>query len=130
MKIKTPTQAELIARALDMEEGNTIEHREYLSIEEEKRKKARVVRKNVEGPLLRWISKVEHIKVEIPPPPPPPSIPPASNGHAVKQATKQEENTPATGNASGSSGLAGGLAQALMARQRMMQQGGSTDDDW
>ena len=61
VKIKTPTQAELIARALDMEEGNTIEHREYLSIEEEKRKKARVVRKNVEGPLLRWISKVEHI---------------------------------------------------------------------
>ncbi|KAK7688124.1 hypothetical protein QCA50_008494 [Cerrena zonata] len=75
IKIKTPTQAELIARALDMEEGNIIEHREYLSVEEEKRRKARVIRKNVEGPLLRWISKVEEIKVEIPPPPPPPPPP-------------------------------------------------------
>ncbi|KAI0757544.1 YL1 nuclear protein-domain-containing protein [Daedaleopsis nitida] len=62
-KIKAPTQAELIARALDMEEGNIDEHKNYLTLEEEKRKKARVVRASVQGPLVRWVSKKEEITV-------------------------------------------------------------------
>ncbi|KZT09020.1 uncharacterized protein LAESUDRAFT_647858 [Laetiporus sulphureus 93-53] len=70
VKTRPPTQVELIARALDMEEGNTIEHRDYLSMEEEKRKKARLVRMTVQGPLLRWISKSEEVKVVVEPPPP------------------------------------------------------------
>ena len=79
-KIRPPTQDELIARALDMEEGNIKEHRNYLVLEEEKRKRARLVRTAVEGPLLRWISKSEEvtIKVEprpIPMPPPPSQTP-------------------------------------------------------
>ena len=58
-----------------MEEGNIKEHREYLTTEEEKRKKARLVRTAVEGPLVRWISKVEEETVrEEPPPPPAPSF--------------------------------------------------------
>lgn len=61
------TQAELIARALDNEEGNIVEHRDYLKNEEEKRKRARVVRATVEGPLLRWVSRGEEIKVIVPP---------------------------------------------------------------
>lgn len=71
------TQAELIAGALDNEEGNLVEHRDYLKIEEEKRKRARVVRATVEGPLLRWVSKGEEVKV-LPPPLPPP-VPVFSN---------------------------------------------------
>lgn len=53
------SQAELIARALDTEEGNITEHRDYLSNEEEKRRRARVVRKMLTGPVLRWISRAE-----------------------------------------------------------------------
>lgn len=57
-----------------MEDGNIKEHRDYLSTEEEKRKKARLVRTAVQGPLIRWISKVEEETVrEEPPPPPTPS---------------------------------------------------------
>ncbi|KAF5311818.1 hypothetical protein D9619_003597 [Psilocybe cf. subviscida] len=78
-KTKTETrkfsQAELIAAALDTEEGNIIEHRDYLKNEEEKRKRARVVRTTISGPVLRWVSKTEQVKVPVPPPPPPP--PPA-----------------------------------------------------
>ncbi|KAK0196869.1 YL1 nuclear protein-domain-containing protein [Armillaria mellea] len=59
------TQGELIARALDNEEGNIVEHRDYLKLEEEKRKRARVVRDSVEGPLLRWISRGEDIKIQV-----------------------------------------------------------------
>ncbi|KAI8983278.1 YL1 nuclear protein-domain-containing protein [Trametes punicea] len=70
-KTKAFTQEELIARALAMEEGNIEEHKNYLTIEEEKRRKARVVRTSVQGPLLRWISKPEDITVEIDPGPPP-----------------------------------------------------------
>ncbi|EIW65179.1 uncharacterized protein TRAVEDRAFT_160013 [Trametes versicolor FP-101664 SS1] len=69
-KNKALTQAELIARALDMEEGNTEEHKNYLTIEEEKRRKARVVRASVQGPLLRWTSRTEEITVRIDPAPP------------------------------------------------------------
>ncbi|KAJ7674158.1 YL1 nuclear protein-domain-containing protein [Mycena rosella] len=65
------SQAELIARALDAEEGNIVEHRDYLKLEEEKRRRARVVRPAVQGPLLRWVSRVEEVKVVVPPPPPP-----------------------------------------------------------
>ncbi|KDQ55010.1 hypothetical protein JAAARDRAFT_38117 [Jaapia argillacea MUCL 33604] len=66
--IRAPTQDELIARALDMEEGNISEHRNYLSLEEEKRKRARVVRASVEGPLLRWLSRGEEVQVQVDPP--------------------------------------------------------------
>ena len=55
--------------ALDTEEGNIREHRDYLKNEEEKRKRARVVRTTIEGPKLRWVSVVEDFKVPIPPPP-------------------------------------------------------------
>lgn len=76
MKIETRryTQGELIALALDTEEGNIVEHRDYLKNEAEKRKRARVVRTTIEGPLLRWISKKEEIKVAVPPPPTPPAF--------------------------------------------------------
>ncbi|KAG2361911.1 YL1 nuclear protein-domain-containing protein [Suillus spraguei] len=69
---KAPTQDELIARALDTEEGNIIEHRDYLKLEEEKRARARVVRAALEGPVLRWISRKEQVKVEVTPPVPVP----------------------------------------------------------
>ncbi|KIK94688.1 hypothetical protein PAXRUDRAFT_827755 [Paxillus rubicundulus Ve08.2h10] len=75
--IRLPTQDELIARALDAEEGNIIEHRDYLRLEEEKRARARVVRQSIDGPMLRWISRKETVKVEVKPPtlPPPPAVP-------------------------------------------------------
>ncbi|RDX51558.1 hypothetical protein OH76DRAFT_1401445 [Lentinus brumalis] len=75
-KIKAPTQAELLARALDMEEGNIEQHRNYLTIEEEKRRKAQVVRTSVQGPLIRWVSKKEEVTVLVQPPPPTPPAPP------------------------------------------------------
>lgn len=68
METRRYTQGELIALALDTEEGNIVEHRDYLKIEAEKRKRARVVRTTIEGPLLRWISKKEEVKVAVPPP--------------------------------------------------------------
>ncbi|KAK7468373.1 hypothetical protein VKT23_002889 [Stygiomarasmius scandens] len=61
--IRSLTQGELIARALDNEEGNIVEHRDYLLLEEEKRKKARVVRESVTGPLVRWISRIEEVEI-------------------------------------------------------------------
>ncbi|KAJ2915643.1 hypothetical protein MD484_g4751, partial [Candolleomyces efflorescens] len=81
--VKTYTQAELIARALDNEEGNIRDHRDYLKNEEEKRKQARVERATVKGPVLRWVSRVEEVKVVVrtpspdPAPPPPPPLPKA-----------------------------------------------------
>lgn len=74
IKIKTRslTQDELISRALDNEEGNIVEHRDYLMLEEEKRKRARVVRATIDGPLLRWVSKGEEVKVQVASEPPPP----------------------------------------------------------
>ncbi|KAI0307401.1 YL1 nuclear protein-domain-containing protein [Multifurca ochricompacta] len=63
LKARTLTQDELIARALDMEEGNIIEHRNYLSVEEEKRKRAHAVRTAISGPLLRWVSRRETVSV-------------------------------------------------------------------
>ncbi|KAJ7903730.1 YL1 nuclear protein-domain-containing protein [Mycena olivaceomarginata] len=69
IQVPTISQAELIARALDAEEGNIIQHRDYLKLEEEKRRRARVVRPTVQGPLVRWLSRVEEAKVVVPPPP-------------------------------------------------------------
>ncbi|KAI0053181.1 hypothetical protein FA95DRAFT_1586223 [Auriscalpium vulgare] len=63
VKVRALTQDELIARALDMEEGNIMEHRNYLTVEAEKRKRAHAVRTVVEGPLLRWVSKREDVPV-------------------------------------------------------------------
>ncbi|KAI6104737.1 YL1 nuclear protein-domain-containing protein [Pisolithus croceorrhizus] len=60
--MSAPTQDELIARALDTEEGNILEHRNYLQLEEEKRARARVVRQSISGPMLRWISRKEQTK--------------------------------------------------------------------
>ncbi|KAH9939033.1 YL1 nuclear protein-domain-containing protein [Epithele typhae] len=81
--VKAPTQAELIAQALDMEEGNIDEHKNYLANEEEKRKRARVVRQSVQGPLLRWVSKKDEdtilVQPPAPPPPPPAPAPPPPN---------------------------------------------------
>ncbi|KAI0358850.1 hypothetical protein OH77DRAFT_1396206 [Trametes cingulata] len=95
------TQAELIARALDMEEGNISEHKNYLTIEEEKRRKARVVRTSVQGPLLRWISKPEEITVQVDPgPPPPPATPPVPSYPTGYPA----HGYPASSNASGAPG--------------------------
>lgn len=65
------TQAELIARALDTEGGNIIEHRDYLEQEEEKRRRARVVRKALNGPILKWVSRIEDEKVPVEPLRPP-----------------------------------------------------------
>jgi hypothetical protein len=59
----------LIARALDNEEGNIVEHRDYLKMEEEKRKRARVIRPTIDGPLVRWVSKTELAKIPTEPPP-------------------------------------------------------------
>jgi len=63
VKVRAQTQDELIARALDMEEGNIFEHRNYLFVEEEKRKRALAVRTAISGPLLRWVSRRETLSV-------------------------------------------------------------------
>jgi hypothetical protein len=73
MATRLPTQDELIARALDTEEGNITEHRDYLRLEEEKRARARVVKQAIDGPVLRWVSKKETVQVEIQLPPLPPT---------------------------------------------------------
>lgn len=74
---KRLTQGELIARALDNEEGNLVEHKNYLQLEEEKRKRARVTKTAISGPLVRWVSRHEEVKVVIQPPAPPPAHSPA-----------------------------------------------------
>jgi len=63
IKVRAPTQDELIARALDMEEGNIVDHKNYLFVEEEKRKRAHAVRATISGPLLRWVSCHETVTV-------------------------------------------------------------------
>lgn len=72
---------ELIAKALDNEEGNIVQHRDYLKIEEEKRRRARVVRATTDGPLLRWVSKAEEVKVVVQPPAPAPFVPPTQTNY-------------------------------------------------
>jgi len=86
MATRLPTQDELIGRALDTEEGNITEHRDYLRLEEEKRAKARVVKKSIEGPVLRWASKKETIQVEVHLPPPPPMMTTNANLYAAKHS--------------------------------------------
>ncbi len=80
------SQAELIQRALDNEEGNIKEHKNYLKVEEEKRRKARTIKMpTVEGPLLRWTSKVEEenfkVNVEVTPPQSPAPAAPSYTNH-------------------------------------------------
>lgn len=58
-----------------MEEGNIKEHKNYLELEEEKRKRARVIRTAVHGPLIRYISKAEQVTVEMKVEPQTPSVP-------------------------------------------------------
>ncbi|KAH9949471.1 YL1 nuclear protein-domain-containing protein [Amylocystis lapponica] len=86
-KVRAPTQDELIARALDMEEGNIIEHRDYLTLEEEKRKRARLVRTSVQGPLIRWVSRGEEIKVKVD------SVPLAPYGYTYPSGTAPSGTT-------------------------------------
>jgi hypothetical protein len=62
-KVRAPTQDELIARALDMEEGNIVEHKNYLFVEEEKRKRVHAVRVTISGPLLRSVSRCETVPI-------------------------------------------------------------------
>ncbi len=75
---KLLTQGELIARALDNEEGNLVEHKDYLRLEEEKRKRARVTKTAVAGPLIRWVSRREEVKIIVQPPAPAPAPPPST----------------------------------------------------
>ncbi|KAI0294748.1 YL1 nuclear protein-domain-containing protein, partial [Russula brevipes] len=62
-KVRAPTQDELIARALDMEEGNIVEHKNYLFVEEEKRTRVHAVRVTISGPLLRSVSRRETVPI-------------------------------------------------------------------
>ncbi|KAI5119784.1 hypothetical protein M0805_006582 [Coniferiporia weirii] len=64
----TYMQAELIACALDAQEGNIIEHRDYLMQEEEKHQCALVVRQLISGPVLCWVSRSKNEKVPLEPP--------------------------------------------------------------
>ncbi|TFK38664.1 YL1 nuclear protein-domain-containing protein [Crucibulum laeve] len=97
-----PTQAELIMAALENEEGNIVEHRDYLKIEEEKRLRAtRVTRQVVQGPLVRWISRAEDVKVVVEspvPPAPTPLLPPTTPATLATPvpATTTTPTTPAT----------------------------------
>ncbi|KAG5337489.1 hypothetical protein C0989_009525 [Termitomyces sp. Mn162] len=98
---KAYTQAELIALALDNEEGNIIDHRDYLKIEEERRKRSRVVRTIIEGPLIRWISRREEIKEVVIPPPSAPTFTPGRagfvyNSYGVMGTTSYGQTTPYT----------------------------------
>ena len=40
-----------------------MEHKNYLFIEDEKRKRAHAVRATISGPLLRWVSRREMVPV-------------------------------------------------------------------
>ncbi|PFH48212.1 hypothetical protein AMATHDRAFT_150375 [Amanita thiersii Skay4041] len=101
---KTFTQGELIARALDNEEGNIVEHRDYLILEEEKRKRARVVKASVEGPLIRWVSRKEEVREIIEPSPPvaaPTSLSIGSTSYLAPSSTSsyyQPTNPPSSTN--------------------------------
>ena len=76
---RAPTQEELLKRAQETEEKNVVEHRDYLKAEDEKRKRARVVRPVVEGRLIRWVSKVEEEIVHLTPPESPMPVPSISH---------------------------------------------------
>lgn len=57
------TQADLIALALEREEENRESLKDWLKKEEERRLKSKEKRKVVEGPRIRWISRVEGVEV-------------------------------------------------------------------
>ncbi|KAL5534739.1 hypothetical protein ACEPAG_1203 [Sanghuangporus baumii] len=79
------TQAELLARALDNEEGNIVSHRNYLEEEEERRKRARVVKRKLTGPVLSWVSRIEDETVQ--------SEPAASDLTPVSTFTKSHQSS-------------------------------------
>ncbi|KAH8831700.1 hypothetical protein DL96DRAFT_1588716 [Flagelloscypha sp. PMI_526] len=55
------------SEALENQEENIRSHRDYLQIEDEKRRKATNIRREtVEGPLIRWISRVEERQPDSP----------------------------------------------------------------
>ncbi|KAI0063065.1 hypothetical protein BV25DRAFT_1915397 [Artomyces pyxidatus] len=93
VKARALTQDELIARALDMEEGNISEHKNYLSVEEEKRKRAHVVRTVVQGPLLRWVSKREDVVVPVVPLEASTSGPPTASGSSSEPPKPEKTET-------------------------------------
>jgi hypothetical protein len=62
-----------------------VEHRDYLKAEDEKRRRARVVRPVIEGRLIRWVSKVEEETVHFTPPESP--MPAASISHTPHRYT-------------------------------------------
>ncbi|KAL1668751.1 YL1 nuclear protein-domain-containing protein [Schizophyllum commune] len=87
------TQAELIRRALDNEEGNVTEHRDYLKREEEKRRKARVAKQKLTGPLVRWVSRAEEVVTRLPDPDaPPPPLPAPPQTHQPLEDPHVYEN--------------------------------------
>ncbi|KAL1682324.1 YL1 nuclear protein-domain-containing protein [Schizophyllum commune] len=91
------TQAELIRRALDNEEGNVTEHRDYLKREEEKRRKARVAKQKLTGPLVRWVSRAEEVVTRLPDPDaPPPPLPAPPQTHQPLEDPHVYENYPST----------------------------------
>lgn len=61
------SQTAMLDQALDTEEGNIFDHKHYLAIEEERRRRVKIVRKGIDGEKLRWISRVEDVK-DIPQP--------------------------------------------------------------
>ncbi|KAF8736086.1 hypothetical protein AX14_000885 [Amanita brunnescens Koide BX004] len=90
---KRLTQGELIAKALDNEEGNLVEHRNYLRLEEEKRKRARVTKTAISGPLVRWVSRREEVKVKVIVQPPAPAPPPSTAGSSSHPLTSYQNLT-------------------------------------
>ena len=57
------TQADLIALALEREEENRESLKDWLKKEEERRLKSKEGRKVVEGPRIRWVSRIEGLKL-------------------------------------------------------------------
>jgi hypothetical protein len=53
------TQVELLSQALDNEEGNLVQHRDYLKSEAQKRARIRPSGSNIQGPFIRWMSTSE-----------------------------------------------------------------------
>lgn len=80
---RAPTQDELLKRARETEERNVIEHRDYLKAEDEKRKRAQLVRPAIEGRLLRWVSKAEEEVIPITPPESPMPVASTLHGYAT-----------------------------------------------
>ncbi|KIL62205.1 hypothetical protein M378DRAFT_81541 [Amanita muscaria Koide BX008] len=91
------TQGELLARALDTEEGNLVEHRDYLMLEEERRRRAKVVKTAAEGPLVRWVSRLEQVQVAVP----------NSDTTSAPPSAAQTVSYPTTSSYTGSNGALG-----------------------